>query len=74
MTYEEIRRRYRKAIKLLQWVGLLTETEAISAIIAYKQGSKWACEAVDHFGGTKALVTAAWRARVTYRRLVQAGS
>jgi hypothetical protein len=48
--------RYPLLLGAFQWVGLLSQTEAESAIRGFKRGDNAPCEAVAHFGGVVKLL------------------
>lgn len=62
-------RNLRRLLGHMQWVAILSESEAISAIIAYRQGDVMygGSEAVVHFGGPRAVIHQAWRLRDLHR-------
>lgn len=59
--------RYPLVIRAMKFVALLTNGEATACIEAIKRGDEWSSEAVDHFGGTRAVLEAAWRRRHVVR-------
>ncbi len=48
-----------RLIRHMQATALLTPGEAECAIRAHARGDEYACEAVAHFGGTSAVLSAA---------------
>lgn len=58
--------RFPHLLKQMQWVAVLSEGEAERALAAYIRGEYWSGEAVDHFGGTRAVIAAAFKRRPTY--------
>ena len=59
MTLTDIKRRYPRLIRSLQWLAILSESEAAACIRDYKAGLSFSGEAVNHFGGTRPLITRA---------------
>jgi len=47
----------------MQTAACLSRGEAISCLRFYMRGDKWAGEAVNHFGGTRAVITRAIQIR-----------
>lgn len=66
MTNLEIQARYPRLVGCLMWVGCLSTGEAIGCIRDYKAGFMTSGEAVNHFGGTHAVLRAAARDRVRH--------
>lgn len=62
MTRSDISVRYPRLIHALQFVACLSEGEAISCIRDYQRGDSYSGEAVNHFGGTRAVISRAARA------------
>ena len=54
MSREEIKKRFPKLIRALQWVLIGSEGEAVCTIRCHLQGIEFGCEAVSHAGGTNA--------------------
>lgn len=76
MTYRDAlacRTRYRRFIRLMQWAACLSEGEAACCIRDYRNGLEYSGEAVNHFGGTRAVILGAARLRASYslRRALQ---
>jgi len=63
MIAKEIQRRYPRLIRASKWVAILCETEALACIRDHKLGSSYSSEAVNHYGGTRAVLSAAWKSR-----------
>jgi hypothetical protein len=63
---EDLLARYPRLIAVMKWVALLSTSEALNALVAYKAGNEWTCEAVDHFGGATAVVQHAVAKRHSY--------
>ena len=66
MTTEQItdlQKRYPHLIKAMKWAAILCEYEAIYAIRDYKAGDDYSGEAVNHFGGIRAVLTTAYQCR-----------
>ena len=68
MTHDQIQSHYPRLNRPMQWAACLTTGEAISAIQCHKRGSKWAGEAVNHFGGNKTVFASAWNCRHSFDR------
>lgn len=66
MTHDEIARRYPRLLHAMQWVAILSDGEAIACIRDYLSGLPYSGEAVNHFGGTKAVIDRASRQRVRW--------
>jgi hypothetical protein len=62
MTYEEIERRYPLLIESMKWAAILSTTEAADCIRALQE-HRGSGEAVDHFGGPRAVLAGALRCR-----------
>jgi hypothetical protein len=62
MTYEEIERRYPLLIDSMKWAAILSTTEAADCIRALQE-HRGSGEAVDHFGGPRAVLAGALRCR-----------
>ena len=62
MTYEEIKRRYPLLIESMKWAAILSTTEAADCIRALQE-HRGSGEAVDHFGGPRAVLAGALRCR-----------
>ena len=63
--------RPRRLLAAMKWAAILTESEAEACIEHYRLGLPYSSEAVDHFGGTRAVMRAAARfnTRQAVRRL-----
>ncbi len=61
-THEQIKARYPRLITAMKWAACLTDREATSCIQCHQNGDNWAGEAVNHFGGNRAVFKAAQRA------------
>lgn len=68
-AYESVKRRYPRLLRVMAWVAILTESEAVNGLAAYIYGFDGAGEAVTHFGGPEAVVKHAVKSRHIYRRL-----
>lgn len=64
LTRTDIAVRYPRLIHALQFVACLSDGEAISCIRDYQRGDAYSGEAVNHYGGTKKVISDAARARV----------
>jgi hypothetical protein len=53
--------------RLVKWVGILSDGEADACIRDYRAGLPFSGEAVNHFGGTKAVVNRAVAMRCVLR-------
>lgn len=62
-----IRFRYPRIIRLMQFAACLSVGEAESCIRDFKAGDPYSGEAVNHFGGTRAVMDAVLRLRTKYR-------
>lgn len=61
--------RFPRLIRAMQFAAVLSRGEAISCIRDYLRGDKWSGEAVNHYGGTLAVIRAAIRVRhATYAK------
>ncbi len=58
-THEQIKARYPRLLAAMKWAACLTDHEATSCIQMHQLGDNWAGEAVNHFGGTRAVLMAA---------------
>ena len=58
----------RRLIRAMKWVAILSESEAAACIRDHRDGLAYSGEAVNHFGGTRAVILAAWKARGNVRR------
>ena len=68
LDHDEAARRYPRLIRAMRWVACLNSTEAQSAIIMHRAGHEFAGEAVNHFGGCRAVIRRAFRCRHASRR------
>lgn len=59
-----IERRWPRLIHAMQWVACLSSGEAESCVRDYLEGRMYSGEAVNHFGGTQAVLQAAAREKV----------
>lgn len=66
MTKAEIQVRYPRLLRCLQWVALLSPGEAVNCIRDHQDGLAFSGEAVNHFGGPRAVLCAAVRDRVRH--------
>jgi hypothetical protein len=69
---EAVRARYPHLLAAMKWVAILSNGEAIGAIIDHREGRRFGCEAVNHFGGTHRVIAEAIRVRQTVRTLTLA--
>jgi hypothetical protein len=53
--------------KLVSWVAILSSGEADACIRDYRAGYPYSGEAVNHFGGTHAVIERAVKMRTTLR-------
>lgn len=63
---QSIRVKYPRLIRAMQWVAILSDGEAVGAIMDHTMGLSgpgFGCEAVHHFGGPEAVIRAAIQAR-----------
>jgi hypothetical protein len=65
----DIRRRFPHLIRAAQYVAILAQSEAVSALFDARLGIRGGCEAVSHFGGSLRVIQEAWRTRSTARKL-----
>lgn len=69
LSNEEVSRRYPRLIRAAKWAACLCTTEAEGAIIAHQTNRihDWhfcgGSEAVAHYGGPQAVLSAAWKFR-----------
>ena len=63
LSLEHCQERYPRLCKAMRWAAILTPSEAGACIRDYRQGLEYSGEAVNHFGGTKAVIKAAIKAR-----------
>ena len=59
-----IQKRYPHLIKAMKWAAILCEYEAIYAIRDYKAGEDYSGEAVNHFGGIRAVINSSYKYRL----------
>lgn len=69
MTRGEIERRYPRLIRAMRWAACLTPGEAVCAIYLYQMGDDYSSEAVNHYGGNRAVIRDAFHGRATVRAL-----
>jgi hypothetical protein len=48
--------RYPRLLRAMKWVAVLSDGEAEACLRDYKAGLDYSGEAVNHFGGTKAVI------------------
>lgn len=60
---EDVAKRYTNVIAACKAVALLGNTEAVHCVTTYKNGSEYAGEAVNYFGGTSRVIMQAIRYR-----------
>ena len=58
-------------IRAMKWVAILSTSEAEACLRDYNEGRDYSGEAVNHFGGTKAVIQRAWDVRHTVREVWQ---
>jgi len=63
MLLDAIIQKYPRTIKAMQKAACLSTYEAAAAIRDYKRGDKYSGEAVNHFGGIRAVLFWAWKRR-----------
>lgn len=63
MKRHKIRKKYPNLIRLIRWTAILSQSEAVSVIRAWKEGQKWGPEAVMHYGGVERVLKDAVRNR-----------
>ena len=68
ITHAEATARYPRLLRAMAWVACLNSTEAQSAVIMHRAGHEYAGEAVNHFGGCRAVIRNAIRCRHVTRR------
>lgn len=56
-----------RLIRLMQWSALLSTYEAIACLRDYRLGIEYSSEAVNHYGGTTAVVKRALQLRTNYQ-------
>ena len=69
--HQDINQRYPRLLAAMQWVAILSPGEAACCIRDYKAGRDWSGEAVNHFGGTRAVLQRAWETRGVSRKIGQ---
>lgn len=62
----KIEQRYPRIIRLMQFAACLSTSEAAGCIRDYVDGSQYSGEAVNHYGGTHAVMASAMRLRTRY--------
>lgn len=67
---ENLERKYPRLIRAMQFVACLSLGEALACLRDYKAGYDYSGEAVNHFGGTQAVLAraASYRIRNVVRR------
>lgn len=55
--------------RMCKWVAILSDGEADACIRDYKAGIQYSSEAVNHFGGTRAVVERAIAVRFVVRKI-----
>lgn len=65
--------RFPRLLLAMQTAACLSRGETISCLRFYMRGDKWAGEAVNHFGGTRAVILGALRVRHGVQRYSRAG-
>jgi hypothetical protein len=63
LSPDELRQRYPRLLAAARHAAILADTEAIHALQRYRAGCPVAGEAVNHYGGTRAVLEAAYRHR-----------
>jgi hypothetical protein len=61
--------RYPHLLRAMKWVAVLSDGEAESCLRDYKAGLAYSGEAVNHFGGTKAVIERAIACREPARNI-----
>lgn len=61
-----IEARYPRIIRLMQFAACLSRGEASACIRDFKAGRAYSGEAVNHYGGTRAVIDAVLRLRTNY--------
>lgn len=55
--------RYPFLLRAMKWVACLSQGEATACLRDYREGRPFSGEAVNEYGGTEAVIEAAWRKR-----------
>jgi hypothetical protein len=58
--------RYPRVLRLMAFAACLSPTEAAACIRDFKAGSAFSGEAVNHYGGTRAVMDSVLRLRTNY--------
>lgn len=56
-----------RLLRLVKWVGILSDGEAEACVRDYREGRVYSGEAVNHFGGTRRLIERAVKFRTVMR-------
>ncbi len=62
-TLDECITRYPRLIRNMRFVAILSVTEAGACLRDFRNGSEYSGEAVNHFGGTRAVIERAIKIR-----------
>ena len=68
MRIEDAEMRFPRLVRSMRFAACLNSTEAASAIVMHRAGHAWAGEAVNHYGGVRAVLRGAIRCRHAARR------
>jgi hypothetical protein len=68
ITYEEILRKYPRTIKVMKYAAILCTAEAVYALKDYKRGDDYSGEAVNHFGGIRAVIRCGYNSRHSIKK------
>jgi hypothetical protein len=61
---ENLERKYPRLIRAMQFVACLSQGEALACLRDYKAGYDYSSEAVNHFGGCRAVLERASREHI----------
>jgi hypothetical protein len=73
LSYEQCLARYPRLARLVAWTGILSSGEAGCAIRDFRDGYNFSGEAVNHFGGTRAIISAPSRTATRFGACLQLG-
>jgi hypothetical protein len=65
----DLAKRYPRLLRAMKWVAVLSDGEAESCLRDYKAGLAYSGEAVNHFGGTRAVIERAIACREPARNI-----
>lgn len=71
ITMDQAMARYPRLVKCMQWVAILSSYEAGCCIRDFKDGYDFSGEAVNHFGGPRAVITRAIASRHVVQNLAR---